>query len=133
MRVRDLGTVIETSTLPQIDRQDRQRIVTVTGTIYGRALSEVVTDVNTIMAEADMPAGVQMEKVDLWKTSRNHFHSWDYLLMIVSLLVYIVLASQFESLTYPFMIILTVPFAFTGSILFLALTENRSASWDLWD
>ena len=42
--------------------------------------------------------------------------------MIVSLLVYIVLASQFESLTYPFIIILTVPFAFIGSLLLLSIT-----------
>src|SRR5690554_2228878 len=42
VRVRDLGQVVETSSLPQIDRQDRQRIVTVSGTIYRRALSEVV-------------------------------------------------------------------------------------------
>lgn len=122
VRVRDLGTVVETSTLPQVDRKDRQRIVTVTGTIYGRALSEVVNDVNTIMAGADLPTGVQMEVGGSLEDQQESFSQLGLLLMIVSLLVYIVLASQFESLTYPFMIILTVPFAFTGSILFLALT-----------
>ncbi|MDR0422268.1 MAG: efflux RND transporter permease subunit [Proteiniphilum sp.] len=122
VRVRELGTVVESSTLPQIDRQDRQRIVTVTGTIYGRALSEVVTDVNVILAATDMPPGVQVEMGGSLEDQQESFSELGLLLMIVSLLVYIVLASQFESLTYPFMIILTVPFAFVGSILFLALT-----------
>lgn len=122
VRIRDLGRVVETSTLPQIDRQDRQRIVTVTGAIYGRALSEVVTDVNTAMAAYDTPPGVQIELSGTMEDQQESFSQLALLLMIVSLLVYIVLASQFESLTYPFMIILTVPFAFTGSLLLLSLT-----------
>jgi len=122
VRIRDLGKVVETSTLPQIDRQDRQRIVTVTGAIYGRALSEVVTDVNTSLAAYDTPAGVQIEMSGTLEDQQESFSQLALLLMIVTLLVYIVLASQFESLTYPFMIILTVPFAFTGSLLMLSIT-----------
>ena len=101
VRVRDLGQVVETSSLPQIDRQDRQRIVTVSGTIYGRALSEVVEDVNTILAEATPPSGVQIEVGGSLEDQEEAFGELALLLMIVSLLVYIVLASQFESLTYP--------------------------------
>jgi HAE1 family hydrophobic/amphiphilic exporter-1 len=122
VRVRELGTVVESSTLPQIDRQDRQRIVTVTGTIYRRALSEVVTDVNVILDGVELPTGVQVEMGGSLEDQQESFSELGRLRMIVSLLVYIVLASQFESLTYPFMIILTVPFAFVGSILFLSLT-----------
>ena len=121
VRVRDLGTVVETSSLPQIDRQDRERIVTVTGTIYGRALSEVVADVDAILAKTDIPSGVQVEMAGTLEDQQEAFSELALLLLIVSILVYIVLASQFESLTYPFMIILTVPFAFTGGLLLLAL------------
>ncbi len=124
VRVRDLGKVVETSTLPQIDRQDRERIVSVTGTIYGRALSEVVADVNKILAEVDPPTGVQLEMGGSLEDQQEAFSELTLLLLIVLLLVYIVLASQFESLTYPFMIILTVPFAFTGSILMLSITRE---------
>ncbi len=122
VRVRDLGKVVESSTLPQIDRQDRERIVTVSGTLYGRALSEVVKDVSLIIDQLDPPAGVQVEMSGTLEDQQESFADLSLLLLIVSLLVYIVLASQFESLTYPFMIILTVPFAFTGSILLLAIT-----------
>lgn len=121
VRVRDLGTVVETSSLPQIDRQDRERIVTVTGTIYGRALSEVVEDVDAILAQTVIPSGIQIEVAGTLKDQQEAFGELALLLLIVSILVYIVLASQFESLTYPFMIILTVPFAFTGGLLLLAI------------
>ena len=121
VRVRDLGTVVETSSLPQIDRQDRERIVTVTGTIYGRALSEVIEDVDVILAQTEIPSSVQIEVAGTLKDQEEAFGELALLLLIVSILVYIVLASQFESLTYPFMIILTVPFAFTGGLLLLAL------------
>lgn len=121
VRVRDLGTVVETSSLPQIERQDRERIVTVTGTIYGRALSEVVEDVDALLMGIEIPAGVQIEMAGTLEDQQEAFGELALLLLIVSILVYIVLASQFESLTYPFMIILTVPFAFTGGLLLLAL------------
>ncbi len=122
VRVRDLGKVVETSTLPQIDRQDRERVVTVSGAIYKRALSDIVSDVNVLLTEIDPPAGVQVEMSGTLEDQQEAFSDLTLLLLIVSLLVYIVLASQFESLTYPFMIILTVPFAFTGSILMLSIT-----------
>ena len=122
IRVRDVGRVEENSSLPQIDRKDRQRIVTVQGTIYKRALSEIVKDVDVTLASLDVPPGVQVEISGSLEEQQESFSQLGLLLMIVSLLVYIVLASQFESLTYPFIIILTVPFAFIGSLLLLSIT-----------
>ena len=122
--VRDVGKVVETSSLPQIDRQDRQRIVTVQGAIYQRALSEIVKDVNTIINETEVPPGLQLELGGTLEEQQDSFSQLGLLLVIVSLLVYIVMASQFESLTYPFIILLTVPFAFVGSLLFLAIMRE---------
>lgn len=122
IRVRDVGRVEENSSLPQIDRKERQRIVTVQGTIYKRALSEIVKDVNATLALFDIPPGVQVEISGSLEEQQESFSQLGLLLMVVSLLVYIVLASQFESLTYPFIIILTVPFAFIGSLLLLSIT-----------
>lgn len=122
VRVKDVGTVVESSSLPQIDRKNRQRIVTVEGSIYKRALSDIVEDVNAVIASTDVPSGVQVEISGSVEDQQEAFADLGLLLMIVSLLVYIVLASQFESLTYPFIIILTVPFAFIGSLLLLSIT-----------
>ena len=84
--------------------------------------SEVVNDVNAILLETKIPSGVQVEIGGTLEDQQEAFSELALLLLIVSILVYIVLASQFESLTYPFMIILTIPFAFTGGLLLLAVT-----------
>lgn len=122
VRVRDLGKVVENSSLPAIDRKDRERIVTVSGSIYNRALSDVAEDVNSAISTLDIPMGIQIEIGGSLEDQQESFSELTMLLMIVILLVYIVMASQFESLTYPFIIIFSIPFAFIGSLLLLALT-----------
>lgn len=122
VRVRDLGKVIEDSSLPEIERKDRQRIVTVTGSIYNRALSDVAEDVGSVISSMDVPMGIQMEIGGSVEDQEEAFGDLTMLIVIVILLVYIVMASQFESLTYPFIILLSIPFAFMGSLLLLAIT-----------
>lgn len=121
IRLRDVGKVVEKSSLPQIDRKDRQRIVTVNGTIYKRALSDIIEDVSTIIDSTTIPAGLDVQIAGSYKDQQESFGDLITLLLLVTLLVYIVLAYQFESLIYPFMIILTVPFAFIGALFLLSL------------
>lgn len=121
IRVRDLGHVEEDASLQQVDRRDRQRIVSVTATTYKRALSDIMTDVDAIIKQTDTPLGVQIDVSGAVEDQKDSFADLTLLLMLVSLLVYIVLAAQFESLTYPFIIILTVPFAFIGSLLLMSI------------
>lgn len=122
VRVRDLGEVFESSSLPQIDRKNRERIVTVSGSIYQRALSDVVEDVQKVLDSTEIPSEIGIHIGGTYEDQQESFAELGMLLMVVTLLVYIILATQFESLTYPFIIILTVPFAFTGSLLLMALT-----------
>ncbi|MDR2815506.1 MAG: efflux RND transporter permease subunit [Proteiniphilum sp.] len=122
VRVRDLGKVVEHSSLPEINRQDRQRIVTVSGSIHNRALSDVAADVSSAISTLNLPTGVQIEIGGSLEDQQEAFGQLTMLLIIVILLVYIVMASQFESLTYPFIIILSIPFAFIGSLLLLVIT-----------
>lgn len=122
VRVRDLGKVVESSSLPEIDRKDRQRIVTVSGSLYNRALSDVAEDVSNVISTTEIPMGIQMEIGGSLEDQQEVFSELTLLVVIVVLLVYIVMASQFESLTYPFIIIFSIPFAFIGSLLLLAIT-----------
>ncbi len=123
VRVRDLGTVVESSSLPQIDRKDRQRIVTVQANIYRRALNEVVLDVQQAINATQIPSEIGVDITGSLEDQQESFGDLTVLLIIAVLLVYIVMASQFESLTYPFIIILSVPFAFIGSLLLLTITN----------
>ncbi|WP_436416561.1 efflux RND transporter permease subunit [Petrimonas sp.] len=122
VKVRELGTVVEASSLPQIDRQNRERIVSVTGTLYRRALSDVVADVNQAISTTDIPGEIGIHIGGSYEDQQDSFGDLLVLLFLVVVLTYIVIASQFESLTYPFIIILTVPIAFVGSLLALVIT-----------
>ncbi len=66
--------------------------------------------------------GTQVEISGSLEDQQEAFSELTMLIVIVILLVYIVMASQFESLTYPFIIIFSIPFAFVGSLLMLAIT-----------
>jgi len=66
--------------------------------------------------------GIQVEMGGSIEDQAEAFGDLSMLIVIVILLVYIVMASQFESLTYPFIILLSIPFAFIGSLLILAIS-----------
>ncbi|MGB4053385.1 MAG: efflux RND transporter permease subunit, partial [Dysgonamonadaceae bacterium] len=125
VRVRDLGTVTESESLPQIDRKNRQRIVTVEASIYRRALNEVVEDVQQAINTTRIPPEIGVDITGSLEDQQESFGDLTVLLVVAILLVYIVMASQFESLTYPFIIILSVPFAFIGSLLLMSITQVK--------
>ncbi len=121
LRVKEIGTVNLASSLPEIERQNRERVVTVTGSIYKRALSEIVNDVNKELDNISLPAGVDVELAGTYEDQQDAFADLFILLMISVILVYIVMASQFESFTYPLIIMISIPFSFTGSVLSLLM------------
>lgn len=121
LRVKEIAVVNLESSLPEIEREDRQRVVTVSGSIYQRALSEVVHDVNRELNNISLPSGVDVVLAGTYEDQQDAFADLFILLMISVILVYIVMASQFESLTYPLIIMISIPFSFTGSILSLLM------------
>ncbi len=121
LRVKEIGTVNLASSLPEIERQNRERVVVVTGSIYKRALSEIINDVNTELDNISLPSGVDVELAGTYEDQQEAFADLFILLLISVILVYIVMASQFESLTYPFIIMISIPFSFTGSVLGLLI------------
>lgn len=103
----------------EIDRKDQGRIVNVTGNVYGRSLGEVVADIEKQIARMDIPQGVEVIMAGQTTEQRESFF-WLTLSIIVGIvLVYMVMAAQFESLVDPFVVMFSVPFAFTGTIWFL--------------
>ncbi len=126
VRVRDLGTVVERMTPPTIERKDRERIVTVSAVAAkGYALSDLVARSEEILAEVDIPAGISTQLGGSYEDQQDTFSDLITLLVLIIILVFVVMASQFESLTYPFVIMFSVPFAFTG--VFLGLWATNTA------
>ncbi len=123
VRIKELGTVVETSVPPTIERKNRQRYITVTGILArGRALSEGVEAINTIEAGMDIPNTVQPEIAGDFEDQQEMFGNLAMLMVLIIILVYMVMASQFESFMSPFVIMFSVPFAFVGVLLGLRVT-----------
>lgn len=123
VRLGDLGTFREYYTPPTIKRKDRERVITLsTVAASGVALSELVKDANEVMNSIDLPQGITYKLAGSYEQQQESFTDLTVLLVLILILVYIVMAAQFESLLDPFVIMFSVPFAFTGVILGLVLT-----------
>ena len=123
VKVRDVGYVIETETPPAIERMDRSRYVKISGSVgYGYAMSDIVQGVVAELNKMDMPAGIDWELGGSYEDQQDTFRDMIMLLMLMVILVFVIMASQFESLTYPFVIMFSLPFAFIGVIVGLWAT-----------
>ncbi|MBQ2298890.1 MAG: efflux RND transporter permease subunit [Bacteroidaceae bacterium] len=126
IRVRDLATVSESAIPPTIERKDRQRIVTVNAVIAdGYALSDGVELGESFFSEIDIPNGVTIQVAGSYEDQQESNADLAALGLLILILVFIVMAAQFESLTYPFIIMISVPFAFSGIILALVTTGTN--------
>lgn len=125
IRLRDLGKVVERMTPPTIERKDRERVITVSAVVgKGAALSDLVTAVQKELKEIDIPADVTWQLGGTYEDQMDTFTDLTILMILIVILVFIVMAAQFESLTDPFVIMFSIPFAFTGIILGLAVTQT---------
>jgi HAE1 family hydrophobic/amphiphilic exporter-1 len=125
IRLKDVAVVTEEFASPEIERENRQRIVTVEGSLgAGVALGEAVAEVNGMLAEFETPAGLTLEIGGSIEDQGEAFADIGMLLILIIVLVYIVMATQFESLVYPFIIMFTIPFAMSGVFLALWLTNT---------
>ena len=122
VRLKEVGKVVESFTPPSIERQNRQRIVKVQSTVSGTTIDKAVAEINKELAQVDIPTTVYTQIGGTYVDQQDSFSDLGVLLLLITLLVFIVMASQFESLSYPFIIMLAVPFAISGVILAFALT-----------
>ena len=126
VRVGDLGQVIEMLTPPQIQRKDRERMVSVTAVVgRGMVLSDVVKMANEVIEDTDIPSEIMTKIAGDYETQQEMFGDLIVLLILIIILVYIVMAAQFENLMKPFVIMFSVPFTFTGVLL--GLWVNNAA------
>ena len=123
IRIRELGKVVERLTPPTIERKDRERIVTVSGYVgKGYALSELVESTRAEIKEMTIPGDISLVIGGAYEDQQETFADLGLLMALIVILIFIVMASQFESLVDPFVIMFSIPFAFTGVFIGLATT-----------
>ncbi len=125
VKLKEVGRVEEEFAAPMIERENRQRVISVKSSLgEGVALGEVVAEVNRLIAEYPTPDGIDLEVGGTVEDQGDAFADLLTLFGLIVILVYIVMATQFESLKLPFIIMFTIPFAFTGVFLALWMTST---------
>jgi len=110
-------------TPPTIERKNRERVVTVKGVVApGAALGDLVSETQNIISKMDIPSDINLSIGGAFEDQQDTFKDLTILGIMIIILVFIVLAAQFESLTDPFIIMFSLPFAFTGVFIGLAVT-----------
>ncbi|SYZ72019.1 Acriflavin resistance protein [Candidatus Zixiibacteriota bacterium] len=122
VRLDNVATIVESTGPTEIARRDRERIVKVEAEVFKRPLGDVAADIAEELTRIEIPEGIDVTFGGSVKEQRESFTDLLFLLILSLVLVYMVMASQFESLRDPFIIMFSVPFAFVGVIWALILT-----------
>ncbi len=107
-----------------IEREDRERQIVLWASPYGRALGEVVPEMEAAFAKIPMPPGASFHEDGQIRDMKETNGSMGLALGLAVVFIYIVLASQFESFIHPLTIMLTLPLALVGAIVALFLAKN---------
>ncbi len=124
IRLKDVGKVVEEFSPPTIERKNRQRLVTVSSTVSGTTIDKAVLGINKELDKMNISSNIYTQIAGTYVDQQESFADLGTLLLLIVLLVFIVMASQFESLTYPFIIMFSVPFAVSGVIMAFLITGS---------
>ncbi len=123
VRIKDLGRVVESRVPPTIERKNRERYISLTAIVArGHALSEAVESTNAILQRTNIPSNITTEISGDFEDQQEMFGNLLVLMLLIVILVYMVMASQFESFLGPFVIMFSIPFALVGVILGLRVS-----------
>ncbi len=107
-----------------IGRLDKQRVLQVSADLADRDLGSVVTDLQDELDAVKIPSGFTLNIAGQWEEQQQSFADLRLGLILAVVLMYMVMASQFESLTDPLIILITLPLGAIGVILVLLLTNT---------
>ena len=125
IKLGEVGRVDEYWNPPNIERKGRERVVTVSAVPSGIALGDLASEINDVIQDTEVPPGVMVNVGGAFEDMMDSFMDLGLLLLISIILVFLVMASQFESFIMPFVIMFSIPFSFTGVILALLITNTN--------
>jgi hydrophobic/amphiphilic exporter-1 (mainly G- bacteria), HAE1 family len=124
IKLKELGEVKEFWSPPNIERKRRERMVKVSVTPVGVPIGTMAEEIKAKLKGLNVPQNVQMHVGGAYEDQQESFANLGLLMLAVLVLVYLVMASQFESYAKPFVIMLAIPFAFSGAAIALFITGN---------
>jgi HAE1 family hydrophobic/amphiphilic exporter-1 len=124
IKLKEIGAIEQYYSPPNIDREDKERVVTVSALVAGSDLGTIKSELDKKIENLVKPQGIDLEIGGSVEEMQESFRDLGLLLVLSILLVYIVMAAQFESFREPFIIMISLPFAFTGVFLALFITNT---------
>ncbi|HOI89903.1 MAG TPA: efflux RND transporter permease subunit [Candidatus Rifleibacterium sp.] len=125
IRLDNVAQIVNEFGPTSVTRNEQERYVQITGQVYGRSSGDVNRDAQAVVESIPVPPGFSWKFAGNEKERRKSFLLLFQAAALGMILVYMVMASQFESYLAPFIIGLSVPFGFMGAILALVLTGSR--------
>jgi HAE1 family hydrophobic/amphiphilic exporter-1 len=107
-----------------IDRADQERLITVSGTLGDRDLGSVVRDLDDKLRAIPKPVGYEFRFGGEYEEQQKTFRDLTFAAILALVLVYMVMAAQFESLRDPFIILFSIPLAAVGVVGMLVMTNT---------
>ncbi|MCW8880244.1 MAG: efflux RND transporter permease subunit [Kangiellaceae bacterium] len=120
-----VADIVETQGPSEIMRIDQQRVILVEGQIQYGGIGEAVTEAKTLLEDVRLPFGTNIQYGGQGEEMDRSYTSLMMALALAVFMVYLVMASQFESLLHPFIILLSIPLAVIGAIFALVLTGTE--------
>ncbi len=108
----------------QINRQDRQRVISVNGRVQDRPESEVQADIQAALSNLKLPQGYYWQFGTQQQDAAKEFSGLGLAVFLAIALIYMLLATQFESFIYPLIVLTSVPLCAIGLVLALFLTDR---------
>ncbi|MCE5346308.1 MAG: efflux RND transporter permease subunit [Bacteroidales bacterium] len=122
IRLSDIAEVRQGYGPMEIKRESQQRYITVSADIRGLSLGNATEKVNKAISTIEVPQGVSVKLAGQTASQNESFGDLSLVLIIGVILVYMVMAAQFESFKHPFIIMLAVPFTLVGIVVAFLLT-----------
>jgi len=125
VKLGEVANITEQFAAPAIERENRRRLVSVNAALSANAaLGEIINDVSAVLQHYEAPQGVDIVVGGTIEDQQESASDMMTLLFLIVILVYIVMATQFESFKMPFIIIFTIIFALPGVFLALIITNT---------
>lgn len=122
--LRNVVRVEKSQSSTVIERLNQERMIDISANHSGRNLSAVVKDIQSRLDKIPLPLGYSVEIAGDYKQQQESFREMFMGLILAVILIYMVMASQFESIRDPLVVMFTVPFAFIGVSMLLFLTAT---------
>jgi HAE1 family hydrophobic/amphiphilic exporter-1 len=120
--LRAVATIEYSKAPKEIIREDQERLVTVNVGKSGRSLTDLTADIEQVIKETPIPNDFRVELGGVAEEQQESFMYLFLAFLVAIVLTYMVMASQFESLLEPFIILFTIPLSLIGVALMLLLT-----------